>query len=148
MQRFFALAILIASGCLPLSAVEIKKDGWLFPNPARAEKKAIRTIDATDRIPGKETVVKIYKKNDDEVFETLEIEGEIYSCQFHIKGKEGEPPTVFAIVDTDGDGVFESKYGPGEIARVPDWVIQRYLKKHPTVKDPGPSVDDYRVGSQ
>jgi hypothetical protein len=145
LRKWISLSLLAVLGAVPVSAVEIKKDGWLFPQPARAEKKAIRTIDTTDRIPGRETLMKVYKKNDDVIFETLEIEGEVYACQFHIKGKEGEAPTVYAIVDTDGDGVFESKYPAGETARTPDWVIQRYYKKHPEGKDPGPAVDDHRV---
>ena len=146
MRRLVALSILLASGFIPLEAVEIKKDGWLFPNPTRAEKKAIRSKDYTDRIPGPETLVKIYKKkNEDVAFETFEIDGEVYACQFHIKGKNGQPPAVYAIVDTDGDGVFESKYNAGEIPRTPDWVIQRYFKKHPEQTDPGSAADDHRV---
>ena len=145
MKRLIALSILLASAGLPLRAVEVKKDGWLFPQPARAEKKAIRTIDTTDRIPGRETLMKVYKKDENVVFETLEIEGELFACQFHVKGKDGAPTTVYAIVDTDGDGVFESKYPAGEIARTPDWVIERYFKKHPEGKDPGPSADARRM---
>ena len=41
----------------------------------------------------------------------------------------------------DGDGVYESKYSAGEFPRVPDWVIQRYYKKHGAGKDPGPAAD-------
>ena len=123
MRKLVALSILLASGFVPLDAVEIKKDGWLFPNPARAEKKAIHPRDFTQRIPGPETLMKIYKKKDaDVVFETYEVEGEIFSCQFRIKGKEGEPPTAYLIMDADGDGVFETKYLPGETPRFPDWV--------------------------
>ncbi|HEV8337373.1 MAG TPA: hypothetical protein VGR67_13235 [Candidatus Polarisedimenticolia bacterium] len=142
MRRAFSLLLVAAVGSLPLAAAQIKKGGWLFPNPARAEKKAIRPVDATGRIAGKETLMKIYKKKDqDVVFETLEIEGEVFACQFHIKGKDGKPTDVYAIVDTDGDGVFESKFGAGEAAKTPEWVIQRYFKKHPDLHDPGPSVD-------
>jgi len=142
MKKTVSLLLLTAVGALPLAAAQIKKDGWLFPNPSRAEKKAIRPMDATGRISGKETLMKIYKKKDQEVvFETLEIEGEVFACQFHIKGKDGKPTEIYAIVDTDGDGVFESKFTAGEPARTPEWVIQRYFKKHPDLHDPGPSVD-------
>ena len=51
------------------------------------------------------------------MFDTFEIEGEIYACQFHVKGEGDAPPTVYAIVDTDGDGVFESKFAHGERAQ-------------------------------
>ena len=141
MRRLVALSILFASGFIPLEAVEVKKEGWLFPNPARAEKKAIRPNDYTNRIPGPETLVKIYrKKNEDVVFETFEIDGEVYSCQFHVKGKNGQPTTVYLILDADGDGVFETRYSAGELPTVPDWVIERYYKKHPDQKDPGPAA--------
>jgi hypothetical protein len=142
-KRFIPLLTLLAIAGLPLRAVEIKKDGWLFPQPARAEKKAIRTIDTTERIPGRETLMKVYKKDENVVFETLEIEGELFACQFHVKGKDGAPATAYAIVDTDGDGVFESKYPTGEHAPTPDWVIERYYKKHTEAKDPGPSADTH-----
>jgi len=144
-NRQWVLTLLLACNAVPLFAVEIKKGGWLFPQPARAEKKAIRTVDTTDRIPGRETLMKVYQKSDGVIFETLEIEGEVYACQFHVKGKDDEPPTVYAIVDTDGDGVYESKFGAGEVARTPDWVIQRYYKKHPEGKDPGPAADAHRA---
>src|SRR5262249_28657230 len=131
MKRIGAILILGTLCATPCLSVEIKKDGWLFPNPATAEKEDIRTVDFTPRIPGRETVVKIYKrKKDGVVFDTLEIEGEIFACQFHVKGEDGKPPTVYAIVDTDGDGVYESKYAPGEKPHTPEWVIQRYYKKH------------------
>jgi hypothetical protein len=145
LRRLVALSILLISGLTPLGAIEVNKEGYLFPNPARADKKAIRPKDYTDRIPGPETLVKIYKKNDEMVFDTFEIEGEIYSCQFHIKGKEGEPTTVYLIADRDGDGIFETKYFAGEVPTVPDWVIERYYKKHPEGKDPGPAADAHRL---
>ena len=141
MKRIPAFLFLGALALAPCQAVETKKEGWLFPNPAAAEKKDIRQMDYTPRIAGPETLVKFYqRKKDGAVFETMEIEGEVYACQFHIKGEEGQPPTVYAIVDTDGDGVFESKYKHGEKADPPEWVIQRYYKKHPEQTDPGPAA--------
>jgi hypothetical protein len=112
------------------AAVEINEKGWKFPNPARATKKAIKPIDSTDRIPGRETIVKIYQKEEGFVYMIFEIDGEVFGCQFHIKGKEGEPQTVYGIMDTDGDGIFETKYGRGEKPEPPDWAIERYLEKH------------------
>ena len=136
-----ALLVALIAGLLSpaAGAVEIKKDGWLFPNPAHAEKLKIFTKDYYDRIPGRETLVKIYRRNKDKVvFETLEVEGEIYSCQFHSKNEATKSIDVYAIVDMDGDGVFESKFAMGERANPPTWVIDRYYKKHPDQKDPGP----------
>ena len=141
MARRLVLSSLLLLVSIPALGVEIKKEGWLFPNPAVAEKKDLRVFDYTPRIPGKETVVKIYqRKKDGVVFDTLEVEGEVYACQFHIKGEGGKPATTYAIVDTDGDGVFESKYSIGEKPKTPEWVVQRYFKKHPEEKDPGSSA--------
>lgn len=141
MKRIPAFLVLGALALAPCEAIEVKKEGWLFPNPATAEKKDIRPIDYTSRIAGAETLVKIYKrKKDGVVFDTLEVEGEVYACQFHILGEDGKPPTVYAIVDTDGDGIFESKYSRGEKPETPEWVIQRYYKKHPEQTDPGPTA--------
>ena len=142
MKRFAVLSGLTLLLASPGGAVDVKKDGLLFPNPARAVKKDVRTLDYTPRIPGRETKVTIYqRKKDGVVFETLEIEGEIYACQFQIKREdENRPPEVYAIIDTDGDGVFESKFSAGEKARPPEWVILRYYKKHPELKDPGPAA--------
>jgi len=143
MKRAAVLSVLITLLADLLGAVEIKKDGWLFPNPARAEKLKIRNQDYTPQIPGPETLVKIYKrKKDGVVFDTFEIDGKIYACQFHVKGEGDAPSTVYAIVDTDGDGIFESKYAHGERAQPPEWVIQRYFKKHPDQMDPGPPAPD------
>src|SRR5438093_12193027 len=80
MKRFAVLSGLTLLLASPGGAVEVKKDGWLFPNPARAVKKDVRTFDYTPRIPGRETKVTIYQRNKDGVvFETLEIEGETYA---------------------------------------------------------------------
>ena len=139
MRRAVVGAVIAGLCVAPVGAVEIKKEGWLFPNPAHAEKLKIFTKDYYDRIPGRETVVKIYRRNKDKVvFETLEVDGEVYSCQFHSKNEATKSIDVYAIVDMDGDGVFESRFAMGERASPPAWVIDRYYKKHPDQKDPGP----------
>lgn len=139
MKRMTLLLIAAWLAAARAEAVEIKKEGWLFPNPAAAEKLKIRTLDYTPRVPGKETEVKMYRrKKDGAIFSTLEIEGEIYACQFRIAPGPDKPPEIYAIVDSDGDGVFESKYSTGEKAVPPEWVIRRYFKKHPEQSDPGP----------
>ena len=56
----FLIAAWLSAGSL--HAVEIKKEGWLFPNPSTAEKVKMRTVDYTPRIPGKETEVKMYRR--------------------------------------------------------------------------------------
>jgi len=138
-KRFALVLALLAWMPTPLPALEVKQDGWTFPNPAKAQKMAIRPVDFTDRIAGKETLVKTYKKDEKVAFETFEVEGEVFACQFHIRKAEEQPSENYAIVDLDGDGVFETKYGPGEKAHTPEWVIKRYYQRHPDLQDPGPS---------
>jgi len=140
LKRLVVIIMLVLSSPLRLGATQVKKEGWKFPNIARATKKAIHPIDTTDRIPDKETLVKTYQKEDGVVFSTLEIEGEVFACQFRIMGAEGAPPTTYAIVDTDGDSSFETKYLAGETPKTPEWVILRYYKKHPELKDPARSL--------
>lgn len=144
MRSFAAILVLLLSSMVPTLAVEIKEDGWKFPNPAAAEKMAAKTTDTTSRIPGKEVSAKAYRKEKGVGYMTFEIEGIIFACQFHIKGEGRSPVTVYSIVDNDGDGVFESKYGPGEMPKTPEWVIQRYFERHPDMKDPGPESETIR----
>src|SRR5215471_20688920 len=100
MKRRILLVMIACLASGRAGAVEIKKDGWLFPNPSTAEKLKIRSIDYTPRIPGPETEVKMYRrKKDGAVFSTFEIEGEIYACQFRIPPEGDKPPEVYAIVD-------------------------------------------------
>lgn len=144
MKRWALVLALLAWTPSPLLSTEVKQDGWTFPNPAKAQKVAIRPADFTDRIAGKETLVKTYKKDEKVAFETFEVEGEVFACQFHFRGTEEHSSSNYAIVDLDGDGVFETKFGPGEKAYTPEWVIKRYYQRHPEQQDPGPSSSSPR----
>lgn len=113
----------------------IHPEGWRFPNIITAMKEAIRVSDRTPLIPGRETMTKGYRKTDGTAFMTYEIEGKIFGVEIDTDGK---PPFEYSIMDTDGDGKFESKiiHSPDnkDRAYVPQWVIDYYFSVHPELK--------------
>jgi hypothetical protein len=121
--------------------IEINPRGWKFPNIITSAKEAIRVSDRTPKIPGKETLLKGYRKMDGTFFMTFEIEGRIFGVEIDTNGK---PPFEYSIMDTDGDGKFETKIQnatPGEDkAYVPQWVIDHYYSVHPEMKNPSSAI--------
>jgi hypothetical protein len=139
-----AIPAILVAGWLALAAAPpalaellINPQGWKFPNIITSAKEAIRVSDRTPLIPGKETIIKGYRKADGTRFMTYEIEGKIFGVEVDTDGK---PPFEFSIMDTDGDGKFETKivHGPGNTDRayVPQWVIDYYYSLHPELKKP------------
>src|SRR5712692_9234820 len=86
--------------------IQINPKGWKFPNIVTAAKEVIRLSDRTELIPGKETILKGYRKADGTSFMTFEIEGRVYGVAIDTDGK---PPFEYGIIDNDGDGKFEAK---------------------------------------
>lgn len=117
--------------------IETNPDGWKFPNIVTAKKEVIRVSDETPLIPGKETLLKGYRKMDGTFFMTFEIEGRVFGAQIDTDGK---PPFEYGIMDADGDGKFETKITPEKGSKdrgyVPQWVIDYYYSKHPELKNP------------
>lgn len=115
--------------------------GWKFPNILTAAKESIKVSDRTPLIPGKETIMKGYRKADGTHFQTYEIESRIFGVEIDTDGK---PPFEYSLLDTDGDGKFETKipHTPGskDRAYVPKWVIDHYYSKHPELKNPQGSI--------
>jgi hypothetical protein len=115
----------------------INPRGWKFPNIITSAKEAIRVSDRTPLIPGKEVILKGYRKADGTRFMTYEIEGRVFGVEIDENGK---PPFEYSILDTDGDGRFETKivHGPGNTDRayVPQWIIDYYYSLHPELKNP------------
>ncbi len=130
----------VAAACLlvspALAEVQINPNGWKFPNILVAAKQSIKVSDQTPLIPGRETILKVYRKADGTYFRTYEIEGRIFGVEFDTDGK---PPFEYGIMDTDGDGKFETKiiYGPDnkDHGYVPQWVIDYYYTVHPELKN-------------
>lgn len=140
---------LLSAGVLPCALatstlfadIQINPHGWKFPNIVTSAKEIIRVSDRTPLIPGKETLLKGYRKTDGTHFMTYEIEGRVFGVQIDTDGKA---PFEYGIMDTDGDGKFETKLVPGKEGSdqgyVPQWVIDYYYSKHPELKNPsGPA---------
>jgi hypothetical protein len=133
--------LVLLSGTLAHAEIKINPQGWKFPNLVTAAKEIIRVSDRTPLIPGKETILKGYRKADGSHFLTFEIEGRVFGVQVDTDGK---PPFEYGIMDTDGDGKFETKIIPDKEGKdrgyVPQWVVDYYYSKHPELKKPSAKV--------
>jgi len=133
------LAVLVLSaGWLPARGeIKINPRGWKFPNIITAAKEVIRISDRTPLVPGKETMLKGYRKADGTRFMTYEIEGRVIGVEIDTDGK---PPFEYSIMDADGDGKFETRIDNSkdntDHAYVPQWAIDHYYAMHPELKDP------------
>ena len=134
------VAVWLAAGAV-FGEIQINPRGWKFPNIITAAKEMIRPSDRTPLIPGKETLLKGYRKADGTRFMTYEIEGRVFGVQIDTDGK---PPFEYGIMDTDGDGIFETKIIPDKDTKdqgyVPQWVIDYYYTRHPELKKAGPQT--------
>jgi len=134
-----ALALLALAAPPARAEILLNPSGWRFPNIITSAKEAIQVSDRTPHIPGKETMTKGYRRANGTYFMTYEIEGKIFGVEID---EDGKPPFEFSIMDTDGDGKFETKipHGKGNMDRayVPQWVIDHYFRLHPQVT-PGAS---------
>ena len=115
--------------------IKINPQGWRFPNIISSAKEVIQISDRTPLIPGKETVNKGYRRADGTRFMTYEIEGKIFGVEID---EDGKPPFEYSIMDTDGDGKFESMIrhtkDNKDRAYVPQWVIDYYFSVHPDLQ--------------
>jgi hypothetical protein len=128
--------VLLAAAALPAHAeIQLNPAGWRFPNIVTSAKEAIQVSDRTPLIPGKETITKGYRRANGTYFMTYEIEGKIFGVEID---EDGKPPFEYSIMDTDGDGKFETRIphvkGNKDHAYVPQWVIDYYYSVHPEVK--------------
>ena len=131
------LSLLLILTGVAHAEIEINPQGWRFPSLLTSAKEMIRVSDRTPLIAGKETILKGYRKMDGTHFMTFEIEGRVFGV---LMDTDGKPPFEFSIMDTDGDGRFESKFSSGpnskESGYVPQWIIDYYYSKHPDLKNP------------
>lgn len=143
-SRLVSIALTL-SACLAAppawAKILVNPQGWKFPNIITSAKEAIRVSDRTPLIPGKETILRGYRKMDGTFFMTFEVEGRIFGVQIDTDGK---PPFEYSIMDTDGDGIFETKIenarGERDQAYVPQWIVDHYYKVHPDLKNPSAQV--------
>ena len=117
--------------------IKINQQGWMFPNIVTSAKEMIRVSDRTPLIAGKETLLKGYRKMDGTHFMTFEIEGRVFGVLIDTNGKA---PFEYSIMDTDGDGKFETKFNSRPESKdqgyVPQWIVDYYYSKHPDQKNP------------
>ena len=136
-----AAAFGLAAAFEARAEIKLNPQGWRFPNLVTSSKEAIYVSDRTPLIPGKETLLKGYRKGDGTAFMTYEIEGKIFGVEIDTDGK---PPFEFSLLDTDGDGKFETKIIASpenkDRAYVPQWVIDHYYSLHPEMKNPSPGI--------
>jgi hypothetical protein len=133
--------VVLALGSSVVSALQaeilINPRGWKFPNVVTSAKEIIRISDRTREIPGKETILKGYRKGDGTYFRTYEVEGKVFGVEIDTDGKA---PFEYNIMDTDGDGRFETKIpnskGNKDKAYVPQWIVDHYYRLHPELKNP------------
>ena len=134
-------AVALLAGSVARAEIKLNPQGWKFPNTVTSAKEIIRVSDRTPKIAGKETILKGYRKMDGTRFMTFEIEGRVFGVQIDTDGK---PPFEYGIMDTDGDGKFETKIIPEKDGKdqgyVPQWVIDYYYSRHPDLKDPSAQV--------
>lgn len=131
------LALLLLLSGAAQAEIEINPNGWKFPNLLTSAKEVIRVSDRTPLIEGKETLLKGYRKMDGTHFMTFEIEGRVFGV---LVDTDGKPPFEYSIMDTDGDGKFESKLSSKESGYVPQWIVDYYYSKHPELKNPSPGA--------
>ncbi len=80
--------------------------GWIIPKVSSATHIGNMRKDLIDEIPGRETVVGVYRARDETYFNTLTANGRLYG--FYVD-TDGKPPMEYTLFDTDGDGDFEHK---------------------------------------
>lgn len=83
-----------------------RAEGFDAPNVARSKFLGWVRRNLTDRIPGDETLFKQYVDEWGFQFETLSINGIVFAINIDVDGKY---PFDITLMDTDCDGVFETK---------------------------------------
>ena len=87
-------------------AIERRAEGFDAPVVARAKFLGWVRRDVTNRVPGEETLFKQYIDEWGFQFETVTINGVVFAVNVDVDGKY---PFDITLMDTDCDGVFETK---------------------------------------
>ena|SRR3990170_6748785 len=107
----FSIVIFIFSVSLGYG-LEIKRTesynskGYNLPDIGGATLKSEEMIDLTDKIEGKETMIRIYETKDGSLFRVYSIKGKVFRYDIDIDKKF---PYEYALLDKDGDGIFETR---------------------------------------
>lgn len=111
---FFLLAAMLAGAAAALAApapprkgpVEKRPEGFDAPELGRARFLGWVRRDLTRRIPGEETLIKQYLDEWKFQFETISINGRIFAINVD---EDGRYPYDMTLLDTDCDGIYETK---------------------------------------
>lgn len=106
-----------------------KAGGWPVPSMVGARHVGGKRKDLITGIPGKETVLDIYKAADGTYFNVLSIygrEGKSRVYGYYVD-TDGKPPMEYTLLDVNGNGRFESKVPHKGWGKTAPWVLE-YVK--------------------
>ena len=104
-----------------VGAEEYNPNGYnqLIPNLNGVHPHETLYIDATDKIPNKETYVERFRLADGKIVARISINGHTFAYSVAAKSLKES----YGLRDADGDGTFREKYGFKERIQVPEWII-------------------------
>lgn len=103
---FFIFSVSFTYGLEIKRTESYNPKGYDFPDIGSATLKSEEMIDLTDKIEGKETMVKTYEARDGRLFRVYSIKGKVFRYDLDIDKKF---PYEYALLDKDGDGIFETR---------------------------------------
>lgn len=109
---FYALLLTTVIFSISLTyGLEIKKnetynpEGYRIPDLKTAELQSEQVMDIKE-VEGKKMLIRTYKAKDGDLFRVYSIDGRIFRYDVDIDKK---PPYEYALIDRNGDGIFETK---------------------------------------
>ena len=109
---FFVLVIAAVLFSFSLSyGIEVKKnetynpEGYKVPDIKSAKLQSEQSVDVAE-IEGKKMLIRTFKAKDGTLFRVYSIDGRIFRYDVDINEK---PPYEYALIDRNGDGIFETK---------------------------------------
>lgn len=80
--------------------------GYEVPEIGSAKLKSEEMVDLTDKIEGKETMVRTYEAKGGSLFRVYSIKGKVFRYDIDIDKRF---PYEYALLDKNGDGIFETR---------------------------------------
>ena len=109
----------------PARAMERNPNGYPVPDLSGLRPYQMLHYDVNAKIPGKETFVERYRTPDGAKVARLSVGGKAFCYSIRERGHS----KGYAILDSTGNGVFNTKYYDGEEFDVPDWLVKVVLAK-------------------
>lgn len=105
----------------PAQAEEYNPNGWPIPDIKSSRFIGQTKEDLISEIPGKETILRIYKTSEGTYFNSLSLKGKIYG--FYVD-TDGKPPMEYTILDREGDNIFRYKSSKERELITPDYLLE------------------------